>query len=828
MANGKNKPTVHMIGNAHIDPVWLWRLDEGRKEVWDTCRSALDRMNETPEFIFTRSSASSYLWIEEDDPEMFAEIEKRVAEGRWDIVNGWWEQPDCNVPGGESYVRQAMYAKEYFHDKFGVETAVGYNVDTFGHNGNLPQILAKTGFDCYVFFRPEQREFAEYDSNSNDLPQIFWWESPDGSRVLACRPPHYYAFGADSSELVARIEETVDQVADGVSHVMCFYGVGNHGGGPTKENFKGIAEYNEKADAAEAIYSRCSDFFDAVRAEKTDFPVITDDLQHHAVGCYSVVSAVKEFNRRCEQALMSAERFAAVADTLYGCGYPSVELRDAWRDVLFNQFHDVLAGTSIANAYEDVYNMYGKALEVADTAEKIALRTIARNVDTRGENLAAVVFNPSTWQRKDVVTVTAEVAVVPNLVVLTDEEGNELHAQIVGKEEGGDRGRVSIMFVADVPALGYRVYRLKLDHMVDNYDTVIQPSSLICGPASLSNEFLTVEVDPVSGAVSSLRTTGGPELLAGQGSMVAVMKDPSDTWSHHVCSYREEIGRFYANGDVRLVEQGPVRGTIEAKSRYGQSTLVQRISVYPGIDRVDVEADIDFQERHTAVKLTVPTSASDAAATYEIPYSYQERKANGHEDPGQKWIDVTGTLDGKRAGITLVNDGKYGFDTLDGEMRMTVLRTAIYGFHATRQLTPKEKYHYVDLGKSRFGYSLVPHDDDWRKTIAPRKGEEFNTAMVGMVEPYHGGSLPKEGVGLVEIGPENVVGTVVKRSQDGKRLIVRMYEAHGVGCQATVELPRHGMRAEVDIGHHEIKTLAFDLGDPEAPAVEVDLLERPL
>ena len=209
--------TVHMIGQGHIDPVWLWRIDEGRKEVLDTCRSALDRMDETPEFMFTRSSAASYLWVEEDDPEMFARIGERIAEGRWEIVNGWWEQPDCNIPGGESYVRHALYAKEYFLEKFGVEPTVGYNVDTFGHHGNLPQILAKSGFDSYLFFRPSEEEFREYESETKELPQVFWWEAPDGSRVLACRPPyHYYGFGADFREMIDRIKIAKDMTVDGL------------------------------------------------------------------------------------------------------------------------------------------------------------------------------------------------------------------------------------------------------------------------------------------------------------------------------------------------------------------------------------------------------------------------------------------------------------------------------------------------------------------------------------------------------------------------------------------------------------------------------------
>ncbi len=831
--------TVHMIGQGHIDPVWLWRIDEGRKEVLDTCRSALDRMDETPEFMFTRSSAASYLWVEEDDPEMFARIGERIAEGRWEIVNGWWEQPDCNIPGGESYVRHALYAKEYFLEKFGVEPTVGYNVDTFGHHGNLPQILAKSGFDSYLFFRPSEEEFREYESETKELPQVFWWEAPDGSRVLACRPPyHYYGFGADFREMIDRIKIAKDMTVDGLTDALCFYGVGNHGGGPTKENIKGIQEYNKQAGDSTAEFSTCHAFFAKVREDDPGYPVLRDDLQIHAPGCYSVVSAVKKYNRRCEQSLMAAERWSALAHTLYEAPYPTIELRDSWRDVLFNQFHDILAGTSLADAYEDVYVMYEKALEAADTAETQALRVIARNVDTRNKELkqgvSVIVFNPNPWDRRDVVTVEVPRAGVPRMVLVTDEEGNELQGQLLETEDRGDSTFAKVLLLADVPALGYKLYRIRLDEMRDNYDSKFTQPSLCFGPDNLSNDLISLRIDPVTGAIASLKLADGPELLGEHGVMFGVMHDPSDTWGHNVDQYRDEIGRFYANGQVRLVEQGPVRATIEIRGTYENSSIVQRVSVYPGIARVDVDCDIDFREPHRMLKLCVPTSVSDGTATYEIPYAYIERASNGDEDPGQKWIDMTGSVEGGAGsagvgGVAVVNDGRFGFDAQDGEIRTSVLRTSIYAFHARRQVDAKEGYHYADLGVSSFQYSLVPHAGDWRTALVPRVGEECNTRMTAFVEPHHAGSLPSSGSALVKIGPENVVGTIVKKAQADGRLIVRMYEAHGAeNTTATIELPEHGISAEVPIGHHELKTLAFDLANPGADPVEVDLLERPV
>jgi alpha-mannosidase len=818
----KNKPkdyTVHMIGNAHLDPVWLWRLDEGRKEASDTSRSALDRLNETPEFIFCRSSAVTYQWVEEDDPAMFAEIDARVRDGRWDIVNGWWVQPDCNIPGGESYARQALYAKEYFTEKFGdtQDITVGYNVDTFGHNGNLPQILAKSGFKYYCFFRPDPV------GEKPGLPQVFWWEAPDGSRILASRPPHHYGCGGDAEQMLERINGSWEETVDDTTEVMCFYGVGNHGGGPTKINIESILDNNTRADTPNAKFSTPDTFFEAILAQKSDFPVIKDDLQIHAVGCYSVVAKVKAFNRRCEQELMKTERYATLANTLFGAAYPFIEVRDAWRDVLFNQFHDVLAGTSLSPAYEDVYNMYGKALEATETASKQSLRTLARNVDTRGDGLAVTVFNPSAWQRTDFVTAEIEVASDADQLRMFDSVGNEVIAQIVEHNAGGDGGTVTIGFVADVPATGYMVYRVILDAM----PMIAKSETLRFGATMLGNEFFTLNVDPVSGAISSLKTDGGPELIGGEGVTIKVLNDTSDTWSHGITRYDDDLGDFTAGGNVRVVESGPVRATIEIEGTFNQSKAVQRISVYPGVNRVDVTVDLDFNERHRILKLAVPTAVTEPDATFEIPYAFMTRDTDGAEMPGQKWIDVTGTADGANtAGVALINDDKYGFDVRDSEMRMSILRTCIYAFHDPREVQPKERYHYVDLGESSFNYALVPHAGDWRTVRTPRAGEEFNTKMTAFVEPYHNGSLSKDGSALLEVEPENVVGTVLKKSQDDSRIIVRVYESFGQDGKATIRLPKHGIEATVPIGHHELKTLAFDPANPTAAPVEVDLLEK--
>ncbi len=351
--------TLYMIGNAHIDPVWLWQWQEGYHEVIATFRSALDRLTEYDEFVFVASSAALYAWVEHSDPVMFAEIKARIAEGRWHVVGGWWIEPDCNIPGGESLVRQALYGQRYFREKFGVTAATGYNVDSFGHNATLPQILRKAGQRYYVFLRPMPHE--------KDLPShLFWWEADDGSRVLAFRVMFEYCTW--SKDLEAHIRRCGDALKAPFDTGMGFFGVGNHGGGPTRENIESIRRLSTQPDLPRLVLSDPDTFFAHVESQDLPIPVVHDELQHHASGCYAAHSGVKRWNRTAENRLIAAEKWSAVAALATGQPYPRAEFTRAWQGVLFNQFHDILAGTALEIAYEDARHLYGEALTAADRA----------------------------------------------------------------------------------------------------------------------------------------------------------------------------------------------------------------------------------------------------------------------------------------------------------------------------------------------------------------------------------------------------------------------------------------------------------------------------
>lgn len=451
--------TVHCVANAHLDPVWRWSWQEGYAETLATCKAAVDRLRESQDFVFSRGEAASFAWIEEADPALFEEIRRFVLAGRWHIVNGWWEQPDCNLPCGESYVRHALYGKRWFREKFGVEVKTGWNPDSFGHNAGLPQILAKSGYETYCFFRPGPHE--------KELPNhIFWWQGQDGSRVLAIRPPagHYAAWQEDLGDLVREAAAKVREL--GMDHALVCYGVGNHGGGPSKKSIDSIRTLQRDPAQPNAIFSTIDAFRAAIAARAETFPTVVGDLQHHAPGCYTTHSEIKRLNRLAELRLGAAERWCALASLAIGRAPDTREFARAWQQVLFNQFHDTLAGTSLPGAYADARERFGEALAIAARLENAALQALASLVDTRidteteppaaAQGRPILLFNPSPWERTDAATVQWGWPGAPG-DRLIDEHGAEVPFQTAQPDvfPAGLR----IHFEATLPAHGYRVYR---------------------------------------------------------------------------------------------------------------------------------------------------------------------------------------------------------------------------------------------------------------------------------------------------------------------------------------------------------------------------------
>ncbi len=807
---------LHLVGNSHIDPVWLWLWPEGYEAIRATFRSALDRMKEYPEFIFTCDSAAYYEWVEEIDPAMFEEIRQRVAEGRWELVGGWWVEPDCNLPSGESFVRQALVSQRYFLEKFGRIATVGYNVDPFGHNGMLPQLLRRSGMDSYVFMRPGPHEYR--------LPgPVFWWESADGSRVLTYRLPHEYC--APREDLGYHLDKSIAQLPDRWTEMMAFYGVGNHGGGPTRENLESIRRLDGAGAMPRLRHSTPRQFFDTVLQSGAEPPVVRDDLQHHAVGCYSAHSGIKRWNRRAENVLGTAETWAAVASTVSGQPYPAADLTRAWKQVLFNQFHDTLGGTAIEPAYRDARDQLGEASSIAARAQNVAIQSLSRRIaiPTDPATVPIVVFNPHAWPVRR--TVELEFGGLKPTDGLRDETGATIPFQPTQSYATVSAWRSRLAFEADLPPLGYRTYLMTAD------SPRVTGGPLRATDTTLENDNLRLELEPSTGRIAHLvlRDAGEDvvDVAASRRPRAVVVDDTSDTWGHRKLAFRDEIGEFQATR-VGLVESGPTRAIVRVESRFGESSLVEDFVLAAHARSVDVRVILDWREKARMLKLRFATRVDDPVAMYEIPYGAIERPANGEEEPAQRWIDVAGTIPGAegRFGLAALNDAKYGFDIHGGELGVTAVRSPIFAHHEPTIPRPNIRYQHQDQGLQRFELSLVPHRGAWAEAGLTRLAVEHNQPPTVLVESFHDGELPLA-ASWASVEPYHLVLGAVKAAEDGDDVIVRVVETAGRPAAARVELPAWGRTIAFHIGPFEIRTFRVPR-EAALDAVESDLLERPL
>lgn len=753
---------LHLIGNAHIDPVWLWRWQEGFSEILATFRSALDRMNDFSDFIFTSACAVYYEWVEKTDPDMFAEIQKRVAEGRWQIVGGWFLQPDCNLPSGESFARHALFSQRYFKEKFGVTAKTGYNVDSFGHNANLPQILRLSGMENYVFMRPSPNE-------NPSLYDLFEWESADGSRVRAFRIPEPYCITLRCLEVLDCINEKTAE-----KPMMAFYGVGNHGGGPTVELMRDILEKKTE----NMCFSSPDAYFEETR--ELEVPIWRGELQHHARGCYSANSFIKKANREAEYSLLAAESLCSLAEELVGAEYPTKKLQKAWKNLMFNQFHDILCGCAIKSAYTDAGYLFGELKSITEQESFKAMTRLCRSIDTRKNAVMPSTKNDwRTWSCGDIGTpivvfnphahaVSSVVEISSVASRLTDDEENEIAFQRIRAEQtNGGEDKYKTVFFATVPALGYKVYRLFTEA---KYATDKKFDEVRVDERSLENENLRVEFDSESGEPMSIfDKRRGEYILSEKTGTLLLDEAHCDTWAHNRDSLGEAVGGF-SSPEFKVTVRGSVLSTIRVTVRYGASVLTREYSLAAGDDCLTVKSTMDFHEKHRAFKLTLPAGASVRSA---IPFGSIERGLGTGEEFCGEWL-ASGKL-----GFT--SDLVYGFDTDESNVRPTVFRSAIYADHYGVR---DEECEFMEQGIGHFAYALFGYTSD---ADAKRRADSFNSGLRVVYDSFHDGSLGGEYSGASGDIPDSLVVSAVKRGEDGGRA-VRFTEYSGESCNAEFKL----------------------------------------
>ena len=808
---------MHLIGNAHMDPVWIWDWREGFGEVWATFRSALDRLRENEELVFTASSAAYYSWIEEHDPAMFDEIQRAVESGRWCVVGGMWIEPDCNIPSGESIARQLLLGQRYFQRAFGRTAHVGFNVDSFGHAAGLPNLLIQGGLWNYVFMRPEEHE--------REIPShVFLWGDPRGETILTYRIPMNYE--TESLEFLLEKVERLTTLSDAEQlPQMCFFGIGNHGGGPTKRMIAALDDL--RSTQPDLRYSDPDQFFRALPELAPELPTVFGELQHHAVGCYSVSAWVKAANRRGEVALQDAETFDTMAAQVLHRAGASPVLGDAWTQLALCQFHDILAGTSSADAYRSVRSRYGFVETIADEITTNSTYQLSHLIDTRVESISAqeresfwaqqpgaaapfVVFNPLAWPVRSTVRAPRHAARV------LDSAGQELSSQQVVSGEA-TAYRTHTLFSLELDPLGYEVVWLQGGSGNMNAEALAPANELI-------DDNYRVAIDQTTGAITSLFDIANAKELVGEGGIrPTVQHDATDTWSHGLVRYDDDELPLTFEG-CEQIEDGPVRSTLRLRFRIGDSRLLEDVILESSPPRVLIRLRATWSLARCVLKLVLPWNLKgDVTTSAGAAYSFQDRRPTGAEEPFQGWLDAFDAAND--VGVAITTSHLYGYDATGSEVRVTVLRNAIAADHG-RNWTQRvgEDFPLTDSGEHDVLIEVIAHDGDWRDARLPLRAEELSRPFVVIAETYHDGPLSGRGSFLHIDPPDFSVVRSVKRAESGEGVVLRLVEAVGVSTSGTLSGALTVRTVPVELEPYEVATILVP-DDPNLEPRRVTLAE---
>jgi alpha-mannosidase len=687
--------TVHMVGNAHLDPVWLWRWPAGAGEALASCRTACDILDEEPEAVFARGDAWLYEQVEALDPGLFQRIRAHVAAGRWAVVGGWYVQPDCNLPSAASFRKHMELGRRHARERLGVEVTVGYNVDSFGHSAALPQLLAEQGFDSYVFMRPMAHEM--------DLESaLFRWRSPEGPEVLAWRLPMAYGTGAE--DLSEHVRAALACSASGVEHVMCFYGVGDHGGGPTRRQVAWIKANRDAFPGARLVFSSPRPFFDAVRPHAAGLPVVVGELQHHAIGCYSVVHDIKRGIRRAEHALRAAEGALAAFPADAPAGAPH-QLERAWKHVLFNEFHDIAGGTSVPEACEDALEQLAAARQ---DGEAVLSATLLRHLGSLGpdRNQRVVVYNPLEIEFGGLIGCEPWTGWRPFEGWVADEEGRRVDHQVV-PAAAVVAGMQGLLFPVRLAPHAIRVFTLR-------------GGRAAASPTSGAD--LAARGDSVANAAWTASAGGGPDrLLTATGTAVGpisigvqVLEDSSDTWSHGIDRFAGPgAGAFRADRCV-VEERGPLRAGLRLDGSFARSTLSLRVRVAAADPRLEIECFVDWRERQRLARLVIGLPRPARRRLDGIQLGGLERAQDGRERPFLDWTVLRFEGADPAGGLSIACPDCFSLSGEGSELRCTLLRSPPFAWHDPAPLPRDRLLRWTDQGEHRFRFVI-------RQGVAPRQ-----------------------------------------------------------------------------------------------------------
>ena len=744
---------IALTGHAHIDLAWLWPLAETHRKVRRTWWSVVNLMKTYEDFTFNQSSAQAYEWMEHEDPELFGEIQKLVKEGRWEPVGGSWCESDCQITGGESFVRQLFYGQRYFQEKFGVRNEVAWLPDVFGFSGGIPQLLRGAGIKNFFTIKLTWND-------TNQFPyHLFWWEGIDGSKVKA----HiFYNPGQGYNGHIAPLDilGTWRNYKAKTLHpeTLLAFGWGDGGGGPSARMLDNYQRLKDFPAMPRLRMAHVEDYFASL---PDALPKWSGELylEFHR-GVYTSQAKQKELNRASEHRLLEAEMFAAIASR-YGYTYPKEQFDAVWKDLLLCQFHDILPGSSIHEVYQDSHRMLENVISIAEAIRNDALAFIA-NADSKGNEAHSVLIANTSLKERPLTLVVRD---LPSGATLVDQNGNTLPYQQV------DEGVLIHAPKSRIPACGWQVFQTSSEPSgeveVEDQVSVKQAGEKI----TIENEYLFVEID-ADGTLSRVYDKEvDREVLQGKGNQIWAYVDKPRMWDawELEANYTAEGAPIDQVDSIEVLEAGPLRVAVKVDRSWRSSKVTQIYRLLSSSRRLDIETHIDWHERNVILKAHFPLMVHTRTATYETMYGVHQRPTHRNtswdaakfEVVAHRFVDLSET----DYGVAILNNAKYGYGVLDSEVSVTLLKSAVYP-----DVT-------ADEGEHKFIYSLYPHIGDWTEANVVEEAFWLNSPLVSITTSGQGSNTSRFSL-ITSEGLPLAVGAV-KVSEDGSGLIVRLYEHRG-------------------------------------------------
>ena len=718
VGNGGYVHDLSAIGHAHIDTAWLWPIDETWRKCMRTFSTALLYMEDYAEYKFSCPQAAQYEAMQERNPDLYRRIGEKVKSGQWVPVGGTWIEPDCNVPSGEALCRQFLYGQRFFQKEFGITCREFWNPDVFGYNGQLPQIMRQAGITRFLTQKLSWNAFNKPDH------QTFMWQGIDGSEVLTHFPP------ANTYNAVATVEQLRRNVkvykdSDRSGQSLLLYGVGDGGGGPTRDMLERIRRAEDLQGLPQTVNRNTTDFWEQLEEGFTDRPVRVGELYFELHrGTYTTQAATKKGNRKGEFLLHDVEFAAAVAGKLHGTAYPKQELDVLWKLLLTNQFHDILPGSSITLVYEDAERDYAQIQEEGGKLRSAAIAALGQG--------SANPLNSTGFARAEV----------------TENTSGEL-------------------VYAEAPAYGVGSVGQAPDQVTVNED---QGESQVL----LENDRIAATLASDGTLISLVEKGSGRQVMAAPGNQFLTYVDKPTAWdAWDIDPWALETVKASAGAQsCEIITQSPLRGEVAFTHKVGKkSTCRQVVRLDAGSGRLEFHTDMNWQEDDTMLKVAFPVEVRSMEAIYEMQFGHTARPTHyntmhdlaRYEVPGHKWVD----LSEHGFGVSLLSESKYGYHTFNNTMHITLLRA------------PKKPDPIADRGQHTFSYAIYPHQGSWQEAGVVAEGFSFNVP-IQWTGAAAANWFSSDDAGLVL--------DTVKRAEDSDALVLRLYEAHGGRGTARVKV----------------------------------------